>query len=541
MSAKQPISFKTRVHLGFAIVVVLFTIVTAMVLYQFRSLDNKVDEMDKTILPFAILSQEMAFDVVQVQQFLTDVSATHDPTGYQNAAAAARRFEENIEKFRQRYSDNPGKLTQIAQLDRAFKEYYQEGKKMAQAYISEGIEAGNKIMESFDLRSEEITRLTQQLKVEHVQHARDLTDIVSDQATQASILTVVCYLIAALIAVFSSITIANQLYGQLGIDPYYVRGIAKEIAQGNLQREIHLEEGDNSSLLYAIKTMQENLKEVIRQIFAGAEQIRTSSEKLMEVSDIITSSSDAQNQYALTTSSAMEQMTASINEISNNTSHSAQQAQLAGEVAGEGYTVVNDAIEEIQEIASVVSESSKIIGKLSESSQRISDVVEVINQIATQTNLLALNAAIEAARAGEQGRGFAVVADEVRGLAERTSQSTQEVAQIIEEIQNNAADAVVSMEKGQNNVQEGVVKAQMAGDSMAKIKENTGTVTESVSAISLAMDQQNSVVSKVAEDVGKISELVHENNSSVNDLASTITQLKEMADNLSQSIGKFKI
>ncbi len=541
MASAPPISFKTRIYIGYAVIIGLFCIVTALILYQFKQINNSIELADQKALPIAILSEEMAFNVVQVQQFLTDVSATHDPAGFRDAERAAQAFTAGIAEFRQYYVGDNVELSQITRLDTIFKRYYREGQTMAHAYLSEGIEAGNQIMENFDQTAEEITELSQQLKEKNVKAVNQLTNEVVQRTDQASLMTIIVFFIAVAIAFVVSVSVTNRLQAQLGIDPYYVQGIAKEIAKGNLQRDIHLDKGDNSSLLYAIKTMQGNLKEIIRQIASIADKIRQASDQLIDVSQVITVSSSAQNQYAMTTSTAMEEITASINEITRNASHSAAQATQAGEAADEGYIVVNDAADEMKEIANVVSESTRIIGKLSDSSQHISEVVEVINQIASQTNLLALNAAIEAARAGEQGRGFAVVADEVRGLAERTSNSTQEVAEIIDEIQSNSANAVISMEKGHENVNEGVTKAQRAGDSMALIKNSTTTVRDSINSISAAMDEQNSVVIEVAQDVEKISALVNENSLSINNLSETILDLKQMANNLSTAIGKFKV
>ncbi len=541
MASSMPLSFKAQIKLGFASIIALFTLVTIVVLYQFNSLDNKITRVDQQTLPYAILAQEMAFNVVQVQQFLTDVSASHDPAGYQDAEQAATDFLAGINKFRQRYSQNQSKLYEINRLNEIFQAYYRQGKQMAHVYVSEGMEAGNKIMVEFDQAAQQITQLSHTLKAEYVEQVRQQTRDISVQTDHASIMTIALYLISLALAIFLTLSIAHRLYKQLGIDPYFVQGIAKEIAKGQLQRDIQVEPSDNNSLIFAIKTMQSNLKEMIIQIIDIAEKIRIYSEQLMEVSQEITLSSNAQNQYSVTTASAMEEMTASIREISNNAELSAQQAAQAGVAANEGYVVVNDAAEEMKEIANVVAESTQIIGKLSDSSQHISEVVEVINQIANQTNLLALNAAIEAARAGEQGRGFAVVADEVRGLAERTSKSTQEVADIIEEIQNNSRDAVVSMEKGHNNVTEGVTKAEHAGESMNLIKNSTQTATDSINQISSAMAEQNTVVSNVAQDVEKISQLANDNSSSINNLCTTADELKKMASHLNLAVRQFKI
>jgi len=541
MPSKMPISFKTRVFLGYLSLICLLFIITAVTFYEFAEITDKVEQVNDKVLPQALLSQKIAFSVVQVQQFLTDVSATHDSAGYQDAEDAAQAFNDAVNKMRLLSLDDNETLSQLNQLNNQFIQYYAQGKRMAKAYTYQGIEAGNQIMESFDQTAETLTQLVQKIENEHVNRASQVTQTIVEQSHFASWLTVVVFLVSLAVALIVARLITNKLQTQLGIDPFFVQEIAKEIAKGNLQRDIMVGKDDKTSLIYAIKVMQGNLKHIISSITATAAHVTRASEQLSDICQIIIVSSESQNQYALTTAAAMEEMTASIDEITHNSSNAAAQADQAGEAADEGFTIVNDAAEEMKGIAQVVSESSQIIGKLSDSSQHISEVVEVINQIATQTNLLALNAAIEAARAGEQGRGFAVVADEVRGLAERTSNSTQEVAGIIEEIQANSDNAVVSMKKGHDNVNEGVTKAKRAGESMATIKNDTIMVRQSINSISAAMDEQNSVVKSVAQDVGKISELVNENNSSIETLNATILELKEMATNLNEAVSVFKV
>jgi methyl-accepting chemotaxis protein len=233
-------------------------------------------------------------------------------------------------------------------------------------------------------------------------------------------------------------------------------------------------------------------------------------------------------------------MTSSIDQISGNADQSEKIAKQSGIISDQGGKVVSDAVDEMNKIASSVSQSSQIIRELGASSQKISEIVNVIKEIADQTNLLALNAAIEAARAGEQGRGFAVVADEVRKLAERTAKSTQEITSMITEIQNGASNAVASMEEGTLRVTDGVEKARRAGSSMAQIKEGTEQVVSTVADITAALREQSTAVGSVAKEVDLIASMVHDNTASVDDLAKTSNRLNVLADELKESISHFK-
>jgi methyl-accepting chemotaxis protein len=195
----------------------------------------------------------------------------------------------------------------------------------------------------------------------------------------------------------------------------------------------------------------------------------------------------------------------------------------------------------MQKIAGVVTNSSTAITSLGEQSHQISNIVNVIKEIADQTNLLALNAAIEAARAGEQGRGFAVVADEVRKLAERTAQSTQEIAAMIQGIQGSTDDAVGGMAQGIACVDEGVEMVGQAGSSMERIQEGVQKVLSSVGDISVALKEQSATSHLIAQNVQSIAQMTEETSTIVKEVSVSADRLEQMAMQLKQTVGQFKL
>lgn len=192
-------------------------------------------------------------------------------------------------------------------------------------------------------------------------------------------------------------------------------------------------------------------------------------------------------------------------------------------------------------IAESVEQSAQLIEDLGRQSDRISAIVNVIKDIADQTNLLALNAAIEAARAGETGRGFAVVADEVRKLAERTTQSTQDIAAMIDAIQNGTAQAVDSMHAGVERVAGGVELAKRAGKAMEEIHSGAQRVAQTVSDISLALKEQSAASSEIAVNVEKIAQMAEENNAAVAGTTGTARELERLAEGLQAEIRRYKV
>jgi len=533
------LSFRAATMLGFSIIIALFSGIVGFCVFELRQIQHGVANLQAEVLPYEMLADQMAFEVVQIQQFLTDVSVTHDKEGYAEAEKYAKSLRDNIASLKKHHSNDPQRLAEIAQVETAFTPYYATGKAMAEAYINGGKDAGDAAMVIFDKNAEELTQKMGQLRNHEVSAAVDEVNAVNASASRATYISLGVGLLGILFGLGIAWQQSNKLLAEIGIDPLYAKGIAKEIAKGNLSRDITVNPGDSSSLLCAMRAMQLKLREMINEVSGNANAIVTSANHLANSAQTVLIGSQQQNDAAASVAQAVEQMTASIEQISSNADQSERIARQSGEISDQGSKVVSDAVEEMNKIASSVNQSSSIIRELGASSQKISEIVNVIKEIADQTNLLALNAAIEAARAGEQGRGFAVVADEVRKLAERTSTATQEISGMIGEIQSGAANAVSSMEQGTIRVGEGVEKAQRAGDSMAQVKQGTEQVVSTVGDITSAIKEQSQAVNSVAHEVEMIASMVEKNTLAVGELAKTSDELNRLAENLHESVSHF--
>lgn len=311
---------------------------------------------------------------------------------------------------------------------------------------------------------------------------------------------------------------------------------SKDLSQ-RVQLKRHDEIGEIGN---SFNRMVESFQQIIQKVIAGVYEVQESSAQLYESSHKVSASSRNQSDAAASMAAATEEMLVSIEHVSQNSQHTYSIAQKSGELSSQGERTANDTAAEMSKIADAVNISSVSINQLGEKSQQISDIVKTIKEIADQTNLLALNAAIEAARAGEQGRGFAVVADEVRKLAERTSKSTLEISTMIEMIQAETIAAVAGMNEGTERVKDGVEMAQRAGRSMADIRGGAEQVITSVSEISTALREQSSAGGQVAQGVERIAQMADENSSAVAGIAVTAEKLAHLASSLQEAIDQFK-
>ncbi|MEF8708916.1 MAG: HAMP domain-containing methyl-accepting chemotaxis protein [Candidatus Accumulibacter propinquus] len=317
--------------------------------------------------------------------------------------------------------------------------------------------------------------------------------------------------------------------------------MAEQIAKGDLAgNQAPAARNEVGRLVGAMDRMRTRLRAMIERTSGSATAVNQAAADLSRISARIAEGARVQSEAAGSMAAAVVQMTHSIERVAGNAQAANQLAHNAGAQSHASSGVVESAADEMRRIAEAVGSSVNQIETLGRQSQEISTVVSAIREIADQTNLLALNAAIEAARAGEQGRGFAVVADEVRKLAERTAHSTQDIGGMILQIQKGTNAAVASMANGKQQVEQGVTLVGNAREAMLRIRGDADLVVASVAAISDTLQEQGSSSTQIAGDVERIAAMIDRNRDEVGDIVRAAKELGNTADELQDAVGQFR-
>lgn len=316
-----------------------------------------------------------------------------------------------------------------------------------------------------------------------------------------------------------------------------------KFANGDLT--VHLEaenpHDEIGKLFEGFNTSVENIKYMIRSVNNAIEATASASAQISSSTEEMAAGATQQSAQTEEVAGAVEEMARTILETNRNAGRAADTSKEAGGIAVEGGTVVKATIEKMNRIAEVVARASETVKGLGKSSEQIGEIVQLIEEIADQTNLLALNAAIEAARAGEHGRGFAVVADEVRKLAERTTKATKEISDMIKKIQTETVGAVESINEGTDEVNSGKELANNAGSSLERIIKGTDDVVEIVSMVAKASEEQSNAAELMSRNIEGINQVISESAIGVNEIAKASEDLNRLTLSLQDLIGQFKM
>ena len=374
------------------------------------------------------------------------------------------------------------------------------------------------------------------LKEEIETATTDLNDQLT--ATTATVLTLM--IVGIVFGVVAAYGMSRLIAGPLKRLADAMKDVAE--GEGDLTRRLEVKSRDEiGQLAAAFNTFAEKIHDVVSQVKGSVSQLAAAAEQMSVITSETSEGVSRQQQETDQVATAMNEMNATAHEVARSATSTASATEEADRETKSGQAVVNRTVQAMNSLASEVERAAGVIMKVEKDSESIGTVMQVIRDIAEQTNLLALNAAIEAARAGEQGRGFAVVADEVRTLASRTQESTQEIDQVIKTLQSATREAVEVMEGSRDKAQTGVEQASQAGESLTSISKAVDNITEMSTQIASAAEEQSAVAEEINRNVVSIADVAAQTADGTNQLAQASNELANLSAQLQHLVERFKV
>lgn len=527
----------------------VFTLLAALVLsmgllslYETRQMDEATDEIRVTWMPAVIALSDISTNLGRARAVTLRAALDDDANERQRSLALLDGINEQLQGSLKEYED-----TIIAADDRALFDTFNSAHQHyidQQMQVLQALSAGDlsqakaQISGPLTQHADAMMKAMNALIAYNGKGAETASQRSSDVADEA--FTVI--IVSLLIIVIALAAIATLLTRSIVVPLAAAVAVAERVATGDLTQDIQLRGRDEPALLLgALSRMQDSLRDTLRQISASSDQLASASEELHTVTEDTSRGLHQQSAEIDQAATAVNQMTAAVEEVANNAVSTADASKGADQTTRDGRDQVNQALSSIQLLVDDVSGTSEEIELLANNANEISRVLDVIGSIAGQTNLLALNAAIEAARAGEAGRGFAVVADEVRALAHRTQQSTAEIEQMIAGIQNGTERAVNAMHNSRGRANGTLEVAQSAGQALEVIAEAIASINQRNLVIASASEEQAQVAREVDRNLVNIRDLAMQTSAGANQTSAAAQDLSRLAVDLNGMVARFKV
>ncbi|KAB7671908.1 methyl-accepting chemotaxis protein [Plesiomonas shigelloides] len=541
------INIGKKLLLSFSSLGLIILFVGSLSLFLFSKVDKESSYVTDNIVPSLIISSDISNAMSDLRRnqlallLSTDEKSSNDNLSridifLKDTDKAIKEYKKYANKSKEEYNNLSKQWSDYITLNNTFVSMIQSGNTEQAKKIL--MLDGTELIFSLDNSIASIISINERSSQERKTQLNKIT------ATSKSIIPSAIILAIILVAILATL-ITRQIRNPLLI----LLEQANQISRGNLLRGPlcnFLESGkvpndEIGQLAYAIQNMKNNLTELVTEISSSVSQLSSSVEEVSAIAEQSAYGMQRQQNEVSQLATAMHEMQSTVQEVSRNTTDAAETAQQASDSSDSGSKVVRDAIESIELVAQEIEHSGQVVQQLEQDSASISVVLDVIRNIADQTNLLALNAAIEAARAGEQGRGFAVVADEVRTLAQRTQDSTAEINKIIDILQSRAAEAGQAMLISQQKMNTSVEQARNAGATIEQINNAVMKISDMNTQIASATEQQTSVTNELNRSIVAINNASDEVAQGANQTAQACIELNQLATNLQHVTSRFSI
>ncbi|MDN7143836.1 methyl-accepting chemotaxis protein [Pseudomonas sp. JQ170] len=531
-----------RAGLGFGLVALLVFALGGFALQQMTSMRQQSEQVDSNWLPSVIAVGQMAQDTMRIRALTLRLLINRDPQALQQNKARVEEIKVGLGKAQQQYQALivlPEEQTLFDRYLNLEQQYFGLQAQVMQLSAQNQVEAATALVNGeMNQLADQLTATLNELIALNNHHANTATDL-AEAVFKSARVWVVALLVAALVlTVILALTLTRSIVRPLGQSLQ----VAEVVATGDLTPQISVHGKDEPArLLAALKQMQQSLRDTIGRISDSSNQLASASEELSAVTDDATRGLMQQSQEIEQAATAVNQMTTAVEEVASNAVATSEASRESDRIARQGREQVRLTVASIESLAAGVTSNAEEVEQLAQQVHGITKVLDVIGAIAEQTNLLALNAAIEAARAGDAGRGFAVVADEVRALAHRTQQSTREIEQMIDGIQQGTDRAVSGMQQSNERARVTLDGAHAAGAALDEIAAAISLINERNLVIASASEQQAQVAREVDRNLTNIRDLALQTSAGANQTNAASQALSQLAIELNGLVGRFSV
>ncbi|QYJ85728.1 methyl-accepting chemotaxis protein [Shewanella mesophila] len=539
-------SIRVKFSLMFIAVAAVLIFISIFDATRNHQIVNQLQEFSQRFNPAtsAILNADR--DLYQAQ--LSEVTLLGDQLNAEQRQKEIKNWQENVDQakdrmlqFREMLVDHPMVTDATKGFDQQFKLWYQASSKVVKSIEQQDYAGAISLHNQFSKKEFKALRSIYNAAGEAAdKRVQELDTIISERATSQNRISVAVAVIVAIFALIIAYFGPKTIVDAINEITHRINDIAN--GNGNLTQRIRIKRDDEiSTLASSFNLFVEQLQKMIITISAQTSEVNSSVEQLSEKStETLTISSD-QSQFVETIVTAVNEMSAAVREVASNAMDTASEINKVNDQTIEGKRVLSLSVDQIDQLSGSVKQAVTVIEKLSENSANIASVLDVIRGIAEQTNLLALNAAIEAARAGEQGRGFAVVADEVRTLASRTETSTQDIQKMIEQLQHGVLDAVKTIEAGAALTDSTVSLTAQTQNALDEILSSTSRVSDMSSQTATATEEQTHVSEEINRNLTELSDKTVHCHDVISETQKIVQTTQTICNNLQHEVSRFKV